>query len=1141
MSHELAQLIKQSKYIQTGFTCDLLKSTFSFSTGSCEYVLSLNENGKSIYIYTQHLQLFTILELDFLSEEEVICVFDVSSSTGNISLATDKSNVFVYNYISLLDTWVYFSKYNNKSTQITCIKWISQQELLVCDVNNMYVYLITENNNFVNLWEQRISGNPIFCIEKLKGTNFFSCLTLNDNLIYIWERTLIDLVNEIYSYKLILLKEDGVSTMNKWSHFDDSFIILYSLTTEKKLNIWHLNDQISKYKSIDLSEKNHEFVIIIPHNRPSECMEDTIIIFGHDFNKTSTIYNIEYVNSSLQVHELEKKINFRSIFDDDLSSTDCLSFNCIYDQTKLYYSVVCDKLNKMESIHFKINMKDIIDLNKNEILEKVAYFTSDVQGMNIIPTLLKDSFLVQTEKGAVIKWSFKNKNLSKEPKFISKENIKHMLSSESSSVLLFEDRIIVNDNELLLERINPNHFILYEDKLFVAYDNQVDVYDLDTLSIIDSKIVKKSKWIFIKGNEVLFLTSSGIMTKVFYESGSWSKENVTNINYDIVSVSPATLDNKFMFETSSFELLIFDFKEMFCYYKRTIDKRYKNYTWSLLNSGQPLIFVNYGDCFNILYHNECTRILNHYDVDSLHIFSNKLIIKYQKYFEIVCISDFENKLQPTCDINLQLIQLIDMGKYEAVKKIFINIDSSISEQIPWECEDYVSNTFNSDLNIDSQFFVDDVKWKESATRLQIKLDEKSHHVLLKIINFLLTEYRSNSVFVNSFKLNINLGIQSFKNVVPLLFEQESLLDIKECHIENINTLADINKYYLPIWQTKDQLYKVFEKVSKTKYMETKNPHDVGIFYLAMGNLDSFKLLWKFSGLKEATKVSKFLSAHNSKTCLNNGYKLLSLHRYKEACWFFLLGNDYKSMFFTAFKRMDFWLLGVSSLRLLDQGNEKLKECLKIYCFDYFYDLKMFWEWFYCGVIINNFNLDFVELDSFYLELDDLLVLLLIIQKYGSVSNERSVANKIGLAYKKIGKHDLSKYYLTQYACHESEKINLDTSIIGEVSLPKNSVFELFGNKISSFQDGSKSKDYAKSISILDQYDDIHSVNTSFAPDESNKNSSQFKNTATSALDEFQVEPIKIKPTEKSLFENSKQQSSNIQQQQQPKSMLDDWM
>ncbi|KAL6928127.1 hypothetical protein ACO0SA_002858 [Hanseniaspora valbyensis] len=1124
LDDDLVAAIQQSKILQTGYTSDLLKTTFSYKNGQDEYILSLKEDIKAIYVYTKELQLFHIIELSSLENDESVAAFDVSPTIGNIVLVTNKGNILMYSYISLLNSWKFLFTKKHVISELTCVKWISEYELFVCDSNNIYVYLVKDYESFVKLWEQKTPGNPIFCIEKNNNSNYYSCLTFNSELVYIWKRTLIDLDNEIFDYKLILFKENGISTMNSWSHLSDNTSILYSLNTKKQLNIWTCIGEFKRYKTFDLDEKEHRFALIIPCNKKCGRNFDSIITFGNDFDKPCMIYKIEYNQNNLKVTQSERILNLKNIFVYGLSDEDFLYFNSIYNETLDNATIVCDNLNKKTSIHFEVDLKGLMDNLQYELFGKIAVFSGDVNSSKIIPFVnVEDKFLTKSLDGNITQWSIGDDHILKVGKYDIKSDVKMVLNIEKSNIYMTNKMIYSDNLKVDLQKENPKSMHLDKNNLFLIYSDQVNVYTLVDLKLVDSKTVDNSEWIVAYKNNFTFVSKKGNLNYFTYENNVWVNQKAININYEIEELYSYSYNQKFMFKNSVSELIIYDLVEMFIYYKVTVDPAYKNCSWFLLDSGEPIILLNMGTKLSIFYRDNSYEVINKFPIESIHAIHKNIIFQYETHLESLKISLFDEFLKPSQTLEYTILQLLKVGKYEVAKKICKKLDEEIASVTNSDINEnkILSDISQSDL-INDEIHIDDQEWKEISNRLLIKLDgDETNKKILKLIKFLQTNVKSNNFFVNNFNLALNFNTINFKDVIPLLYYQNELSGINGCDLDDINSASDMYDKKLTIWEPKDTVYKVFDKLSKIEYQATKIPHDVGIFYLSMGKIDSYKLLWKLSALKEATKIAKFLGKYDSKKCLNNGYKLLSLHRYKEACWFFLLGQDYKSMFYTAFKRMDSLELAIGSIRLMDEENEKLKECLKIYCIDYFYDSKMFWEWIYCGLIINDFDLEFVDISSFCLQLDDLLVLLSIFQKFGSVEKEKQLAVKVALMYQRLGDHIFSEYYGKNYVPYEKDKVKFNNKNMTYIKkVEKKSMFDIFNTE----QSGSIKEDINKN-NLVEQ--------------EAN-HSEQLK---PSLLDDYESNTIEPSLQEKSLFNEFKSEPSSTkkQQPQQTKSLLDDWM
>ena len=316
-----------------------------------------------------------------------------------------------------------------------------------------------------------------------------------------------------------------------------------------------------------------------------------------------------------------------------------------------------------------------------------------------------------------------------------------------------------------------------------------------------------------------------------------------------------------------------------------------------------------------------------------------------------------------------------------------------------------------------------------------KTKRSIHDHRLEFINGIVNNVYSTATFFGlNYIYKASLNNIALKDSVLAMFDKDFLIT------DNIN----FTKGYKGIFQPTEQIKADFDYISKSVYQDTKNPHNVGLYYLAMGKLNEYKLVWKYSTKKEADKVNNFLVNYNSKKCLNNGYKLLSLHRYWEACWFFLLGDDYKSCFYTILKKMHDFNLAVAVIKVLDETDEKLKDCLQTYCLEYFKDLNRFWEYFYSGLIINDFDMGFVELDSFILEIEDLECLLMVVKDYGSDDLELDVMRRIKRLASLRSDEELLNYYTTKYKPQDKKPYFVKEQV--KMEQQKTDLFSSFNKK-----------------------------------------------------------------------------------------------
>lgn len=1120
---EFISNLKRSKKLQTGYSADLLKNTFVFNNGEQEFVLSFHDSNNCIIVYTNSLQFFSSIELPILKSDEAITVFDVSPISGEIAVGTNKGSIFIYTYISLLNSWELFKKTTHDVNKITCVQWLNKSELLLCDSIKMSVYLIKENEDFLQIWEQKNPGNPIFYVE-LSNTNYLSCLTFNDDLVYVWKRSLIDLDKEIYDYKLVLLREEGISTMNKWSYLGERTNILYSLNTSRKLNIWTIDGELKKERCIDLSQEDHRFAIIIKNNKKCGRDYDCIITFGKTLDAACMIYKVTWNGDLLHILETKQNLNMGEVFTNGLSNEDFLYFNSLYNESFSKIALVYDMLNQKTSGHFWIDVKKLFSAKTSTVFENIITFGGLVNDTNIIgieedPT----RFLTQSLNQNLTRWVIKNDKIEKEKDLYLKSNLKSALKVGNSFIYMFEETLNSGDAEVKLRRQNPKKIDNYKDYLFLSYSDQVDVYMLKDLTFIGSKQVEHSEWTIINGKNIIFVSKNGSLTSFVFDADSWLSNGIVDTHCKIEYLDTHVQNNKFLFNTSNSEFLIYDLTEMFIYCRRIIDVDYKSCSWTMLECGEPIFFINLGNFLNICCREETYQIKNDYLLKSISIFSTNIAFQYFGHIEVLNLSCFDVQFKIKPSIEYLLLRLLRDGKYEIAKRVLSGVDQELESSNEFDAQKIFSVVKECDFKR-TEVYVDALTWKNIASKLLIKLGgDDNNKNLIVMIQFLQTNFEANNLIINNFNLSAALGPIRLEDTIPLLFEQDNLFGIKDYNLEDINSTYDLFKCFFTIWSSRDKLTGVFEKLSKIEYQETKNPHDVGVFYLSLNKVANYKLLWKFSPLKESVKVTSFLANYTNKRCLNNGYKLLSLHRYKEACWFFLLGNDYKSMFYTTFKRMDSWLLGIGSLRLLDETNEKLKECLQIYCINYFFERKMFWEWFYCGLVIHNNKLDFVQINDFYLELDDLLILLSIFQKFGSAEIEYMIAKRVAIMYQRIGETALFEYYNKTYRSDEAIKIKNTNNKMPKKEVTK-SIFDIFNKE-----------DISSSIKPK-KPDGGNQEETPFDDSKEKENKQQSSSSLSSTNDAEEKSNL-----QSSLFDNFKPQSATNNKQPQSKSLLDDWM
>ena len=127
--------------------------------------------------------------------------------------------------------------------------------------------------------------------------------------------------------------------------------------------------------------------------------------------------------------------------------------------------------------------------------------------------------------------------------------------------------------------------------------------------------------------------------------------------------------------------------------------------------------------------------------------------------------------------------------------------------------------------------------------------------------------------------------------------KEVLLSSVEEYYSNKLSWESVKKTGLVYWVKSERLVKVIEAVVRNEFSELKNPGGiVSLLYLALRKKQVLIGLWRIVQHEEKTKMLKFLSNDFTdkrwkSAALKNAFVLLGKHRYYDAAYFFLLGDE----------------------------------------------------------------------------------------------------------------------------------------------------------------------------------------------------------------------------------------------------------
>lgn len=983
---------------------------------------------------------------------EQVLSLSVSLSTGDIILVSGSNEIFIINYIPLLHRWILAKNSLSGSlisSKVTAIEYLSKNEILLCDFSNISVYKIEsvmDELTLVRTWVMKNPVSPIFNIEKHCANtasnaeyacSIFNLLTYNDSLVYVWKRTIIDVAENIYAYQLRLLNTDkqNSSTVvwNEWSKFEKGDL-LYTLNDDHMLRVWQSKAQVL---SLSLKELNHDYLFLIKHS----STRNILVTIG--FNDNHVMYSIhevcyDFSDKTLVLNTVKQNVEcpLGTLLPRCWISKDYLEFSVDESSQLLYINNFDQKSTAvveyhMDSYTFHLmflaagNTNDQIIVPKNG--DPSTTFTQTLSNLNEITM-----------------WNTLNNTIHSKLHIIKFDEkvVKAQLSSNGNLICLSKNNVIIDDEVILYENENCCDFDTVDNKLFVVLSNRVDRYNMRSLEKETSFDIPDFQQCLVFENHLVLIDFGKSSTSVM--KYNLKAENLATFeNQSIKKSLQFELDLKAKFnnckkgivalKTLNNEMLFYDTDEMFMLESLKITNDVIPDDWILGIDGNIwLVAFNFDHI--VFYNNSQTKIhKTKSQCKALSVFNEELTLFYENYIEIISL----NQIFELVDIDEEILlrTFMEAGSFDKAANLFSIIEHNLKNENQLSLESLDGKIAFEDMLTDKDL------WKDKFFYLKVKLKEKEYMInaLLFVNELINNSYTNLSPFGCNYLYKAKIKDIQFKDAVLAIFEKNF----------NVPDNVDFFAGYKALFGSVETIKVDFEKICKSKYQENKNPHDVGLYYLAMGKLTEYKLLWKYSTKKEAIKINNFLVNYNEKTCLNNGYKLLSLHRYLEACWFFLLGNDYKSCFYTILKKMNDFNLAVAVVTVIDSSGVKLKECLETYCIEYFLDLMMFWEYFYSGLVINDYDMSFVELDKFTLNLSDLASLQKIVKIYGTDKLEEEILKRIEKIVNLSKDNPVSKYYLEQ--SEPQQKVLFSKNEKKQYSRSEPNLFKNF-DKSSSFDE-----------------------------------------------------------------------------------------
>ncbi|KAF0278889.1 hypothetical protein FOG50_00253 [Hanseniaspora uvarum] len=1033
--------------VQLGKTSQVHQSHYIFQQDEQVYFQIFLNNKNTINILKNGVIHQSISLASYLKE---VGALSVCFFTGDVILVSESNEIYMINYISITQQWILLKRplfSSSITTEITAIEHLNKKEVLICDILNIAVYKISytsdEVPSLIRTWVNKNPVSPVFNITKTNSktgqSNEYMCrkfnlLTYNDSLVYVWKRTVIDVDNDIYSYQLSLINTDKLNsstvTWNIWSKINNSEIF-YTLNDDSILRIWQNRAEALQ---ISLAEIGHQYMFLIKNSKD----RNVIVTFGFD-SENKVHYSIhevtfDYNSKKLLLNTVKKNLNFESgvLLPETWSKSDYLEF------------LVSEKNHMIFFNNFDKQSTAVVDYEPERFsftLRSVAAGITSNQKI-ISSTVNTNNFYSQTvtNSNEVTMWQVENNIMHSKvcPGNFTNSILKIVQESSGEPLYLFSDKVVVGDKFISFEEgACLDIGVLNHDNLIVLFKDRIDVYFTDTLKKKYSFDITDSLFSFIHENSVVVVRSEKSKTfivKYILKTDDFQSFDIKTIeksfSFDLdTNVEVGKYKNGIIaLKNIEHDILFYDVGEMFMLKKLTMENDSEPGDWILDTNGKLWLVVFEDDCIRF-YNDKENKIYKTKSkcIDFITI-DKKLVLVYDNYFEIIEIENIFNK--EAQDETTFVETTIDSGDYTKVGKFFKYLENNITND-----QKLNTNTFEENISLIEDIFNNRELWKQTFFFLKVKL--QNNHCLLTALIFIdeiINEHYPKTTF---FGLNYIYKAKSndikIKDSILANFEKEFTTP------ENI----DFSTGFKGIVNSAEQIKLDFDDLCKSLFQETKNPHDVGLYYLAMNKLPEYKLIWKYSTKKEADKINNFLLNYNNKKCLNNGYKLLSLHRYSEACWFFLLGNDYKSCFYTILKKMHDFNLAVAVLKVFDPTGERLKECLQTYCLEYFKDLNKFWEYLYSGLIINNYNMEFVELDQFIVSLKDLECLLMIVKKYGTEDLEQDVLKRITRLATLSNNEKLLIHYSIEYKSQTKIPFILKESIDTK---PKAGLFKSFNEK-----------------------------------------------------------------------------------------------
>lgn len=1037
---------------QIGQSSQIHQSHYTYQVdGDNAYSIFLtNSNVVSI---TQNGCLYQSITLSQVVKQ--VISLSVSLSTGDIILVSERNDIFIINYIPLLQQWVL-----NKtslpgsliSSKVTAIEYLSKNEILLCDFSNIFVYKIEQNIDeltLVRTWVMKNPVSPIFnivkhCANTSSNAEYvcstFNLLTYNDSLVYVWKRTIIDVAEDIYAYQLRLLNTDkqNSSTVvwNEWSKFENGDL-LYTLNDDHMLRVWQAKAEIL---SLNVKELNHNYLFLIKHS----SVKNILVTIG--FSDNHVIYSIhevyyDHCNKTFVLNTVKQNIKCVSgtLLPKGWTSKDYLEFSVDESSQLLYINNFDQESTAVVEYHLENYTFHLIFLASGNTTDQIIIpqngdcstkFTQTLSNLNEI-----------TSWNIISNTIYSKSHVNK----FDEKVVKAQLSSNGNLICLFENKIIIDDETILYENEKCCDFSIVDSKLFVLLSNRIDKYNMKTLEKETSFDIPDFQLCSVNGNDLVLIDSVKSNTSIM--KYSLKAENLTTFDskptkkilqfeVDLKAKFNGCKEGIIALKTLDNEMLIYDTDEMFILENLNISNDVLPDDWILGIDGNIwLVLFNFDHI--LFYNNSQTKThKTKSQCKGLSVFNEELTLFYEDYLEDINLS----RIFESIDIDEEILirTFMEAGNFDKAANLFSIIEHDLKNEKELSLESLEERLDSEDM------FTNKDLWNDKFSYLKVKLKDNEYMIdaLLFVNDLINNSYTKLSAFGYNYLYKARIKDIQFKDAVLAMFERDFVVPY------NVDFFAG----YKALFGSVESIKGDFEKICKSKFQEDKNPHDVGLYYLAMGKVTEFKLLWKYSTKKEAIKINNFLVNYNEKTCLNNGYKLLSLHRYLEACWFFLLGNDYRSCFYTILKKMNDFNLAVAVVTLIDSSGVKLKECLKIYCIEYFLDLKLFWEYFYSGLVINDYDMSFVDLDKFTLNLTDLESLQKIVKIYGTDNLEKEILKRTERMMN-LNKDNLaSKYYLEKHK--PQQKVLFSRREKNEFNKSEHNMFNSF-NKNSSFDKSTK--------------------------------------------------------------------------------------